>query len=88
MNSIIGSIRAELKANADEKTQASIHRFFREEVKAYGVKTPIVNKIAKKRWREVKTLGKTKIFVLCEELFSSDYHGGSIGRFSLASKHS
>jgi len=73
MNSIIESIRAELKANADEKTQASTNRFFKEEVKTYGVKTPTVNKIAQKHWREVKNLGKTKIFALCEELFSSDF---------------
>jgi len=73
MNGVVASIRAELKANADEKTRDSTHRFFKEEVKTYGVKTPTVNKIAQNHWREVKKLDKTKIFALCEELFSSDY---------------
>jgi len=73
MNGIIGSIRAELKASTDENTQASMHHFFKEKVNAYGVKTPLVNKIAQKYWREVKKLSKIRIFALCEELLSSDF---------------
>jgi 3-methyladenine DNA glycosylase AlkD len=73
MNSVIGSIRAELKASADEKTQVSMHRFFTEEVKTYGVKTSIVNKIAQRHWSEVKNLGKAEIFLICEKLLSSDF---------------
>jgi len=73
MNGIIESIRAELKVNADEKTKESIRRFFKEDVKAYGVKTPIVNKIAKKHWHHVKNFGKKEIFSICEKLFCSGF---------------
>ena len=73
MSNIIDCIRAELKANADEKPLTSVQKFFKEEVKVIGVKTPLVNRIAKKYWTAVKNLGKTEIFELCEELFFSDY---------------
>jgi 3-methyladenine DNA glycosylase AlkD len=70
---IIDKVRQELEAEADEKTQNSTRRFFKENVMVYGVKTAVVRKIAKKHWNEVKVLGKEKIFALCEELFRSDY---------------
>jgi 3-methyladenine DNA glycosylase AlkD len=73
MNTILCQIRADLKAATDEKTQQSFQRFFKEQVKYYGVKTNIVDKIAKKQWPQVKGLDKQAIFALCEELFRSDY---------------
>ncbi len=73
MNSILGEIRKELKANTDQKTNKSFQRFFKEQVKYYGVKTETVGKIAKKYWKQVQTLEKQKIFALCEELYRSDY---------------
>jgi 3-methyladenine DNA glycosylase AlkD len=73
MNSIILQVRADLKASADLKTLQSFQRVFKEEVVAYGVKTAVVGKIAKKYWPEVKELSKPEIFRLCQELFSSKY---------------
>ncbi|MBI4722472.1 MAG: DNA alkylation repair protein [Candidatus Stahlbacteria bacterium] len=73
MNKIIQKIRAELKVNAEEKTNQSFQRFFKEPVKCYGVKSKIVGMIAKKYWQEVKGLGKKDIFILAEELLASDY---------------
>jgi len=73
MNQVIQRVREELKASADEKTKKSFQRFFKEEVKYYGVKTGTVGKIAKKYWNEVKSLGKSEIFSLCEELYRSGY---------------
>ncbi|MDD5014104.1 MAG: DNA alkylation repair protein [Atribacterota bacterium] len=73
MNLTIQKIRKLLKENIDDKTQKSSHRFFKEEVKVYGVKTTMVRKIANKFWEEIKTLRKRDIFDLCELLFSSDY---------------
>ena len=73
MSTIIQQIQKDLKQNADPKTQKSFQRFFKEEVKCYGVKTGVVGKIAKKYWREVSALDKEKIFSLCEELYQSDY---------------
>lgn len=66
-------IRAELRASADEKTQQSFQRFFKETVTYHGVKTPTVGKIAKKYLGEIKNLDKKQLFAFCEELFRSDY---------------
>lgn len=66
MNKIIKEIRAELVKNTDEATHKSFQRFFKEEVKYYGVKTGVVEKIAGKFWTEVKNLSKEEIFKLCE----------------------
>ena len=73
MNNILAQIREELKANTDSQTQKSFQRFFKEQVKYYGVKTETVGKIAKKYWKQVKALDKQEIFALCEELYRSDY---------------
>jgi 3-methyladenine DNA glycosylase AlkD len=73
MSRIVETIRAELKANTDEKTQASAQKFFKEKLTFYGVKTPLVGKIAKNIWPDVKSLNKADIFTLCEELYRSGY---------------
>jgi len=73
MNKILQKIRSELKSEAEVAIQKSFQRFFKEKVKHYGVKTGIVGKIAKKYWRQAKTLSKKEIFKLCEELYASDY---------------
>lgn len=73
MSSIVEQIRVDLQASTDDKTRQSAQRFFKEEIKYYGVKTATVAKIAKKHWSQVKVLDKTEIFGLCEELLRSDY---------------
>lgn len=73
---IIARIRKDLIENMDENTKNSCSRFFKEEVKCYGVKTSTVGKIAKDYFRELKQAGqaeKLNIFILCEELLQSDY---------------
>lgn len=74
MNNIIEKIREELKASADEKTMESGRRFFKEEVKFHGVKTPEANKIGKKYFPEIKNEPKETVFALCEELWQSGYN--------------
>jgi 3-methyladenine DNA glycosylase AlkD len=73
MTKVLAQIRADLKATADAKTKKSFQRFFKEQVKYYGVKTETVGKIANKYWPRIKTLDKQAIFELCEELYRSDY---------------
>jgi 3-methyladenine DNA glycosylase AlkD len=73
MNDILSDIREELKANIDPQAQKTFQRFFKEEIKYYGVKVPIVYKIAKKYWKQAKLLNKKEIFGLCEQLFASNY---------------
>jgi len=70
---IIKKIRQELKQNADEKTKQSGQRFFKEKIRMYGVKTGVVEKIAKTFFKEIKEKNKSEIFDLCEELWQSGY---------------
>ncbi len=70
---MLSGIRRELDQQTDAKTKESFQSFFKEKVTAYGVKTAIVTKIAKKYFQEVQPLGKKEIFTLCEELLKSDY---------------
>ena len=70
---ILITIRKELARLVDEKTSAQYKRFFKEEVKYYGVKTGLVMKIAALYFQQVKPLGKKEVFRLCEELLKSDY---------------
>ena len=73
MSTIIQQLRADLTANIDEQTKQSSQHFFKEQVKMYGIKTATVGQIAKKYWRQVKSLSKPGIFSLCEELYKSNY---------------
>ena len=74
MSKLITQIREELKSNTDEITRQSSQRYFKEEVRGYGVKTAIVGKIAKKYWKEIEDKDKKTVFSLCEELLKSDYN--------------
>jgi len=73
MDPVIAAIRKELSENADPDIARSSQRFFREEIRCYGMKTAAVEKIAKKYWKEVRSREKTEIFSLCEELYRSGY---------------
>ncbi|MGZ4863125.1 MAG: DNA alkylation repair protein [Halobacteriota archaeon] len=73
MDSIIAKIRQEFSALADPKIQESSKRFFKEEIRCYGMKTATVIAVAKKYWKEVKSRPKPEIFDLCEELYQSGY---------------
>lgn len=70
---VLKAIREELVQNTDEKTRDSAHRFFKERVKFYGVKTAIVRNIAKKYFRDIKGKEKQEIFSLCQSLLESDF---------------
>lgn len=70
---VLKAIRKELVQNADEKTRDSAYRFFKEEVKFYGVKTAVVRNIAKKHFREIKAREKQEIFSLCQNLLESGF---------------
>jgi 3-methyladenine DNA glycosylase AlkD len=73
MDPVITLIRNDLINSADPATQKTFQRFFKEEVRYYGVKVPAVGKIAKKYWKEIKVRDKKEIFSLCEELYKSGY---------------
>jgi 3-methyladenine DNA glycosylase AlkD len=70
---ILFSIRKELKENVDARTKNSCHRFFKEHVICYGVKTAIVGTIAQRYFELLKQSTKQEIFSLCDQLLESDY---------------
>jgi len=71
MNSIIENLRTELKLNADEKTRLSGERFFKEDVKIYGIKSALVGRIGKEHFKAIQEKDKSLIFKLCTELWQS-----------------
>lgn len=73
MKNIIDEIRVELKKNIDKKTQATSQHFFKEKIKYYGVKMPVVRKISKEFFKRIKSESKSEIVDLCESLWQSGY---------------
>jgi 3-methyladenine DNA glycosylase AlkD len=73
MDPIIEHIRQELKASADPEIRKTSQRFFKDEIKCYGIRTATVMAIAKKYWKEIQGRPRHEIFFLCEELYKSGY---------------
>ncbi len=73
MENIIEKIRIELKKNIDEKTLKTSQNFFKEKIKFYGVRVPIVNKISKEYFKLIDYKSKSEIFKLCESLWQSGF---------------
>jgi 3-methyladenine DNA glycosylase AlkD len=73
MSDIVYKIREELIQNADEKTKSSGERFFKEEVKLYGLKSADVSRISKEHYKNITDKSKSHIFSLCNELWKSGY---------------
>jgi len=74
-NKILQEIRKELQENVDEKYRQSIRRFFKpdQEIKMFGVKTPVFREITRKYFSDIKDRPKQEIFRLCEKLLESGY---------------
>ena len=73
MQNIIETVRVELKNSIDEKRLVSGKNFFKEEIKTYGVKVPVVHKISKDLFSLIKSNTKQEIFELCEIFWQSGY---------------
>lgn len=71
MDRIIADIRQSLRENTDEKTVLTGRHFFKEEIDFYGVRVPVVHKIARKYFARVKNRPKGEIFDLCGQLWQS-----------------
>jgi len=78
MENILDKIREELERNMDEKIQASNQRFFKEQIKSYGIKSATIGKLSKEYFQLIKGSNKAYIFDLCEELWESGYIEESI----------
>jgi 3-methyladenine DNA glycosylase AlkD len=73
MDSVINEIRKQLALNSDSKTRETNQNFFKEKIKLYGVKAPVVSKISKEFYKAVRDFSKTEIFDLCDSLWQSGY---------------
>ena len=73
MDPVISHIRQELESHADPDLRKTSRRFFKEEIRCYGMKTATVVAIAKKYWKVIKERPKPEIFALCEMLYQSGY---------------
>ena len=71
MNEIIKNLRFDLKRNANEKIKQSGERFFKEDIKLYGIKSADVTSIGKKHYKNLEDKSKSQIFSFCEELWRS-----------------
>lgn len=70
---LLEKLRAELRDNGDENIRRGTSRFFREEVRLYGLKTAAVRGIAGNYYREIRAVGKAGVFRLCEDLWRTGY---------------
>ena len=72
---IVASIRTDLVAAVDPVAKESGERFFKEDVRTYGMKTAVVNGIAKAHLTQITAagLGKAEVYALCDELWASGY---------------
>ena len=73
MDPVISDIRQELENLSDPDLKKTSQRFFKEEIRCYGIKAATVVAIAKKYWKVIKERPKPEIFALCEELYKSGY---------------
>ncbi|MBN2486720.1 MAG: DNA alkylation repair protein [Bacteroidales bacterium] len=73
MENIVDNIRIELRKNTDEKAQTTSQKYFKEKIKCYGIKVPVVNKISKEYFRLIDFKTKPEIFDMCESLWQSGF---------------
>jgi len=70
---ILTDIQKELEENIDPSPKVKPDYYFKEKVKIHGVKTAVVDRIARERYHQIKDLDKKDIFSLCTALFKTDY---------------
>jgi len=73
MKNIINKIRLELTNNVDENTRKSSQNFFKEKIKSYGVKIPVVHRIAKDYFKLAKFNSNSELYTFCDILWKSGY---------------
>jgi 3-methyladenine DNA glycosylase AlkD len=73
MNSIIEQVKQELQNHSTEKARNSSQRFFKEEIKSYGVKAAVLHKLSKELYKKFDFSNKQEIFESCEKLWQSGY---------------
>jgi len=62
-----------LELTGEEVNVIGRQRYFKEEIKSYGVALPIANRIARESFARIKHHPKSQIFDACEQLWSTGY---------------
>ena len=70
---IISAIHQDLQAAVDPIYKVSAMRFFKEQIKLYGVRMPNVRKIAANCAADLKSVPLQELFPLCEQLLQTGY---------------
>lgn len=73
MESLLEDLRKTLKQISDPQISISIQKFFKESIKAYGIKSKDIDKISKEYFKRIKHLEKEQIFKYCTQLYQSGY---------------
>ncbi|MDD4821829.1 MAG: DNA alkylation repair protein [Bacteroidales bacterium] len=73
MESILTTIRKQLRVNADKKIKESTQRYFKDEAKLYGMNSATMTQIGKENFELIKHKSKKEIHALCEELMKSGF---------------
>lgn len=68
---IIDDVRKQLAQSANESAKEGMKRFFKEEIKLYGLKSAQIGRIGKQAFKAIENSPKTEILELCEELWKS-----------------
>ena len=71
MDTVIDNLRKELISKSDEKTRISGERFFREDVRLYGIRSSEVGRISREYFKTIPDKSKQNIFPLCLKLWQS-----------------
>src|SRR3989339_856631 len=74
MSVIVNNIKKELREFTNTDVKKSDKSFFKEKVKTYGVRTPVVRKLANRYFKKIKHLSKEDIFKLSEKLLQGGYN--------------
>jgi len=68
IQNILHKIRNYLKENIDDHILYSEKKYFKEEIKLYGVRVSTVTKFSKELYKSIQDESKETIFEICEEL--------------------
>lgn len=70
---MLKTIQKQLKEQAEKSVRLSSLRFFKEDIKIYGVKAAQVRQLARSLLKEMNGCSKTDVFAVCEQLWKSGY---------------
>jgi len=73
IDGLVAEIQQELLRNIDPAPKRGPQSFFKEEIKAHGVKSAFVEKLAAGRFREIRDRDKKEVLELCEALLQTEY---------------